>query len=165
MNDYLNKFSIHTLAQSPNPKLTSPMRICWSPLSYVRGPPLSPLVNQIITVSLMLPTHPTRILARLPPGAELAVLPGPHGHRALTRGHHRHTQLINDVPFTFILSVKKIPRGGLRTWSPGCLLFCPSRTPRRSSRRNCQYPRSGRDTPGCRCPSQPAAKPCNLNII
>ena len=50
MNAYLNKFSSLTVAQSPTTKLFSPMIICWSPLSYVMGPPLSPLLNQIITI-------------------------------------------------------------------------------------------------------------------
>ena len=36
-----SQFSSHTPAH-PDPKLTSPMRMCWSPASYVRGPPLSP---------------------------------------------------------------------------------------------------------------------------
>ena len=134
------------------------MRMCWSPLSYVRGPPLSPWLSQIIITSLPLPAHLTRVLARLTPGADLAVLPGAHGHCALSLGHHRDTHLrLSMINVHFLSKDKNLPRGVWRMLSPRWLL-CPSRTPRRSSRRKSPCPRSGRGTQGCRCPGQPEAK-------
>ena len=103
MNAYLNKFSSHTVAHFPTTKLFSPMIICWSPLSYVMGPPLSPLLNQIIYHYFASPlTHLTNSLACLPPGADPSVLLGPSNFcSAFSRSHHRDAQLINYVPLTF----------------------------------------------------------------
>ena len=63
------------------------------------GPPTVALViSDYQQHHLPVPAHLARVLARLPPGADLAVLPGAHGHGALCRSHHRdaHLGLIND---------------------------------------------------------------------
>ena len=106
-------------------------------------------------LTLALPAHLAAVLARLSPGADLSLLPCPHGHCALVGGHHGDTYLVYIINVHHSLNGKRHkPRGGWLMRSPHWP-WCPSRTPRRSCYRRCQCPRSERDTPGCRRPGQP----------